>query len=154
MQMRIAVAMFGSMGMEMDPRELTDSDIRCLQQGLKLYKAKRELIHNGRLYRLDLNGNSIDFGIVSSNKSEALFAYNSVLETRRTMPRKYRFAGLQSDAQYTLALVWPTELKEYSPSIMNIIQGKIFSGEILMKFGMQLPIVFPQTSLVFSLMKV
>jgi len=154
MQTRIAVAMFGSMGMEMDPRELNKHDIKHLQDGLALYKEKRKLIHSGRLYRLDLNGNSIDFGIVNSDKSEALFAYNSVLETRRTMPRKYRFDGLDPQTQYKLELVWPKDLKEYSSSITTIVQSKTFSGEVLMQFGMQLPIVFPQTSLVFSLTKV
>ena len=151
MEMRIAVAMFGSMGMEMDPRELSSNDISCLQQGLKIYKEKRTLIHNGRLHRLDLNGNSIDFGIVSDDKTQALFAYNSVVETRRTMPRKYRFAGLDPKAQYKLEMIWPSQLEEYSPSVLNHVLGESFSGEILMKFGMQLPIVFPQTSLVFGL---
>lgn len=154
MPMRIAVAMFGSMGMEMDPRELSDDDVSCLQAGLALYKEQRQLIHKGRLHRLELNGNSIDFGIVNSDQTEALFAYNSVVETRRTQPRKYRFAGLNSDAHYKLELVWPKQLKEYSPSILSVIQGHTFSGESLMKFGMQLPIVFVQTSLVFSLQKV
>lgn len=154
MQTRIAVAMFGSMGMEMDPRELTPQDIVCLQQGLAIYKDKRQLIHSGRLYRIDLNGNSVDFGIVSEDKSEALFAYNSVIETRRTMPRKYRFDGLDSHAIYTLNLIWPGRLEEYSKSIMSVIQGKTYSGEALMQFGMQLPVLFPQTSLIFSLTKV
>jgi alpha-galactosidase len=153
-QTRIAVAMFGSMGMEMDPRELSPEDIKYLQEGLAIYKEKRKLIHSGRLYRFDLNGNSIDFGVVSDDKSEALFAYNSVVESRRTMPRKYRFEGLDSQSQYKLSMVWPNDLKEYSRSILSVIQGLTFSGEVLMQFGMQLPVVFPQTSLIFSLTKV
>lgn len=153
-QTRIAVALFGSMGMEMDPRELTPQDTKYLQEGLALYKANRALIHKGRLYRIDLNGNSIDFGVVNEDKSEALFAYNSVVETRRTMPRKYRFDGLDSQARYKLEMVWPSELHEFSRSIISLIQGKTYSGEVLMQFGMQLPIVVPQTSLIFSLTKV
>jgi alpha-galactosidase len=154
MQTRIAVALFGSMGMEMDPRELTAKDINYLQQGLAIYKEKRKLIHSGRLYRIDLNGNSIDFGVVSNDKAEALFAYNSVVETRRTMPRKFRFAGLDSETQYNIKMIWPSELFEYSTSITSVIEGKTYSGEVLMQFGMQLPVVFPQTSLIFSLTKV
>lgn len=153
METRVAVAMFGSMGMEMDPRELSEEDIKCLQDGLGLYKDYRGLIHSGRLYRADLNGNSVDFGIVSEDKSTALFAYNSVLETRRTMPRKYRFAGLDPQAIYKLTLVWPKNLFEYSPSILSLIQDQHFSGEALMQFGMQLPVTFPQTSLIFKLSK-
>ena len=154
MQTRIAVALFGSMGMEMDPRELTPTDISYLQQGLAIYKEKRKLIHSGRLYRINLNGNSIDFGIVSDDKSEALFAYNSVVETRRTMPRKFRFVGIDNQAQYTIKMIWPIDLFEYSKSITSVIEGKTYSGEVLIQFGLQLPIVFPQTSLIFSLSKV
>ncbi|MGB3724906.1 MAG: alpha-galactosidase [Glaciecola sp.] len=154
METRIAVAMFGSMGMEMDPRELNNEDISCLQAGLCLYKEQRALIHSGRLYRSDLNGNSVDFGIVASDQSSALFAYNSVVETKRTMPKKYKFAGLKANASYQLDLVWPQKLFEYSPSVLQVVNGKQYSGEALMQFGMQLPVVFPQTSLIFKLSEV
>ncbi|MDT0596069.1 alpha-galactosidase [Glaciecola petra] len=153
LETRIAVAFFGSMGMEMDPRELSDDDIAMLQSGTQLYKDYRHLIHSGRLYRSELNGHSVDFGIVSDDKSTGLFAYNSVVETRRTMPRKYRFDGLDKAANYKLNMIWPTQLKEYSSSILSVVEDQIFSGEALMKFGMQLPIVFPQTSLIFKLSK-
>lgn len=154
MEMRIAVAMFGSMGMEMDPRELNDQDIKLLQQGLNIYKEHRELIHSGRLHRFDMNGNSIDFAYVNEDKSLALFAYNSVVETIRTTPRKYRFEGLDPSAKYTLDRIWPVELTEHSKSNADLIQNKVYTGEVLMQFGMQLPVTFPQTSLIFRVEKV
>ena len=149
--MRIAVAMFGSLGMEMDPRELTQADKDALKAGLAVYKAHRELLHTGRLYRHDMDGQSIDFGIVAQDQSSALFAYNSVVESRRTIPKKYRFQGLDSSQTYRFNLIWPTELDEYTPSLLAQIEGQIFSGEALMQAGMQLPITFPQTSLIFKL---
>lgn len=148
---RIATAMFGHMGMEMDPRELTEQEKTALKQGFELHKRCRELIHHGDLYRFDQDGNSINFGIVSEDKRHALFAYNSIVETKRTMPPKYRFVGLNPEKTYTLKLAWPTELDEYSTSILSVIKGQSFSGELLMTLGMQLPIVFPQTSLIFEL---
>jgi alpha-galactosidase len=152
-EMRIATALFGHMGMEMDPRELSEHEVEMLKQGIALYKQQRHLIHSGELFRLDDNGLSIDFGIVAENKSEALFAYNSVTETRRTVPNMYRFKGLDPDALYRLNRVWPPTLKEYSPSVLPIIEDQVFSGQILMRFGMQLAVLFPQTSLIFKLDK-
>lgn len=149
--MRIAVAMFGSLGMEMDPRELTQADKDGLKAGLAVYKAHRELLHTGRLYRHDMDGQSIDFGIVAQDQSSALFAYNSVVESRRTIPKKYRFQGLDSNHTYRFNLIWPPELDEYTPSLLAQIEGRVFSGEALMQSGMQLPITFPQTSLIFKL---
>jgi alpha-galactosidase len=151
MEMRAAVAFFGHMGLEMDPRELTDEDCDQLSSIIALHKKHRQLIHSGELIRLNQDGDSINFGIINEDKSQALFAYNSVKETKRTTPPKYRFSGLSAEKIYTLTLIWPIQLKEYSPSILSKIQGKNFSGESLMQLGMQLPVLFPQTSLIFEL---
>jgi alpha-galactosidase len=151
MEMRAAVAFFGHMGLEMDPRELTNEDCEQLTTIIALHKKHRQLIHSGELVRLNQDGDSINFGIINKDKSKALFAYNSIKETKRTTPPKYRFTGLSAEKVYTLTLIWPTQLKEYSPSILNKIQGESFSGESLMQFGMQLPVLFPQTSLIFEL---
>jgi alpha-galactosidase len=44
----------------------------------------------------------------------------------------------------------PEKLKEYTPSILQQTQGQVFSGEVLMKYGMQLPVLFPQTALIYT----
>lgn len=152
-EMRIAVALFGSFGMEMDPRELTDEDKSLLRAATDFYKAHRELLHTGRVYRYDSDGTSIDFGVVAQDKSQAIFSYNSVVESKRTIPKRFRFKGLIPEANYRFNKVWPIELDEYTPSLLNKIEGQIFTGEVLMQFGMQLPITFPQTSLLFKLSK-
>jgi len=154
MDMRAAVSFFGHMGIEMDPRELTDEEIEQLKVVIALHKKHRGLIHSGELHRLNENGDSIDFGIINNDQSQAIFAYNSVNETKRTTPPKYRFVGLNPDSNYRLDLIWPTALKEYSPSVISQINGQEFTGEALMQFGMQLPVLFPQSSLIFELNKV
>jgi alpha-galactosidase len=70
------------------------------------------------------------------------------------MPKKYRFLGLDGAKTYQLNMIWPKQLKEYSPSILSKIEGQTFSGQALMQIGMQLPISFPQTSLIFELKEV
>ncbi len=150
-EMRAGVAFFGHMGIEMDPRELTDHERGALSHVIALHKKHRNLIHNGDLIRANSDGDSINFGIVNAEKSQALFSYNSVNETKRTNPKKYKFSGLHADKSYELRLIWPTKLDEYSPSLLSKIEGKVFTGESLMQFGMQLPITFPQTTLIFEL---
>jgi len=152
LEMRAAVAMFGHMGIEMDPRELTIPEKEALTSAITLHKKHRDFIHSADLYRLDSDGDVISFGFVNTDKTKALFAYNLVRETARTLPVRYRFVGLDINRHYRITLIWPTQLKEYSPSILKLIQGEILSGEALMNFGMQLPIVHPQTSLIFELL--
>ena len=151
METRAAVAFFGHMGLEMDPRELSEKDCELLTTIIALHKKHRQLIHSGKLVRLNSDGDSINFGLINNDKSQALFAYNNIKETKRTTPPKYRFVGLAPEKTYQLSLIWPTQLKEYSPSILSQIQGKAFTGEALMQLGMQLPVLFPQSSLIFEL---
>jgi alpha-galactosidase len=150
-EMRAGVSFFGHLGLEMDPRELSEHEMQTLSDIIALHKKHRALIHSGQLIRLDTDGNSVDFGIVSSDKSHALYAYNSVTETKRTVPKKYRFNGLDASKTYQFNKIWPTNLKEYSPSILAKIDGQKISGQALIQLGMQLPISFPQTTLIFEL---
>lgn len=154
MAMRAAVAFFGHFGIEMDPRELNENEREQLIAIIALHKKYRALIHTGQLHRLNSEGEAVNFGIVNEDKSQALFAYNSITETARTTPAKYKFVGLAADKTYQLTLIWPTELKEYSSSVLSKINGKNFSGEALMQWGMQLPILFPHSSLIFELNEV
>ena len=154
MDMRAAVAFFGHMGMEMDPRELTEKEQQQLSQAVALHKKHRALIHSGQLIRLDSDGDAINFGIINAEKSQALFAYNSVKETQRTTPPKFRFIGLEASKTYQLTLIWPSIVNEYSPSILSKINEQKFNGEVLMQFGMQLPVLLPQSALIFELNEV
>jgi len=153
-EMRAGVSFFGHLGLEMDPRELSEHEMQVLSDSIALHKKHRTLIHSGELIRLDTDGNSIDFGIVSGDKSQALYAYNSITETKRTVPKKYRFTGLDAAKTYQFNKIWPTHLKEYSPSILAKIEGQQISGQALIQVGMQLPISFPQTTLIFELKEV
>jgi alpha-galactosidase len=149
-EIRAAVSMFGHMGIEMDPRELTEHEQDTLKSAISLYKKYRHITHGGDLYRMDDDGLNVKFGYVSKDKAEGIFAYNSVKETGRTTPSRFYFAGLDADKSYTLERVWPGTLKEYSPSILQKTDGQVFSGEALMKYGMQMPVLFPQTSLIYT----
>lgn len=151
MEMRAAVSFFGHMGIEMDPRELTQEESSLLKEVIALHKKHRSLIHSGELIRMNDNPFSVEFGIINQDKSHALYAYNSIKEVDRTNQPKYRFIGLDEDKTYRLDLIWPTVLKEYSPSVIGQVNGKEFSGSALIHFGMQLPRLFPQSSLIFEL---
>ena len=150
-EMRAAVALFGHMGIEMDPRELTAPEFTTLSAAIALHKTHRAFIHSAQLYRLDTDGNSINFGFVDGAKTHGLFAYNSVRETARTVPDRLRFVGLAEDKIYRLKRIWPMALREYSESVLSVIENQHFTGEALMQYGLQMPITRPQTTIVFEL---
>jgi alpha-galactosidase len=162
MAMRASVTLFGHMGMEMDLRELTDEETFELKAMVALYKKHRQLVHSGDLFRLELPDYMHGLGIVAQDKSQALFSYSLIACSSATLPDQFHFAGLEKQARYQLDIIWPIKSAGNWPtaSVFNFktnlpdIDGKQFSGEILMQLGMQLPLLTPQSSLIFHLTKV
>lgn len=162
MATRASVTLFGHMGMEMDLRELSNDEKIELKAMTDLYKQHRQLVHTGDLYRLELPEYMSGLGIVSSNKTEALFSYSLITCSSASLPDQFHFAGLNKNAIYQLDIIWPIKSGDHWPkaSIFNFkthlpdVDGKQFSGEILMQLGMQLPLLTPQSSLIFHLRKV
>jgi alpha-galactosidase len=162
MAMRASVVLFGHMGMEMDLRELTDEETFELKAMVELYKKHRQLVHSGDLFRLELPEYMHGLGIVAKDKSEALFSYSLIACSSASLPDQFHFAGLEKQAVYQLDIIWPIKSGDHWPkaSIFNFktylpdVDGKQFSGEVLMQLGMQLPLLTPQSSLIFHLTKV
>ena len=162
MAMRASVTLFGHMGMEMDLRELTDEETVELKAMIELYKKHRQLVHSGDLFRLELPDYMHGLGIVAQDKSEALFSYSLIACSSASLPDQFHFAGLDKQTVYKLDIIWPIKSGEHWPkaSIFNFktclpnVDGKQFSGEVLMQLGMQLPLLTPQSSLIFHLTKV
>lgn len=162
MAMRASVVLFGHMGMEMDLRELTDEETVELKAMIALYKKHRQLVHSGNLLRLELPEYMHGLGIVAQDKSEALFSYSLIASSSASLPDQFHFAGLEKQALYQLDIIWPIKSGDHWPkaSVFNFkthlpdVDGKQFSGEVLMQLGMQLPLLTPQSSLIFHLTKV
>lgn len=162
MEMRASVALFGHFGMEMDLRELTDNEVIQLQAMTNLYKQHRNLIHSGDLYRLPLADYATGFGIVAEDKSEAIFSYSLIECHNAGLPDQYLFAGLKRANKYKLDIVWPVKSKDSWPASsifgfetnLSAFDGQVFSGELLMQLGLQLPRLTPQSSLIFHLTEV
>jgi alpha-galactosidase len=161
MAMRASVTLFGHMGMEMDLRELTADEIVELKAMTELYKKHRQLVHSGQLFRLELPEYMHGLGIVAEDKSEALFSYSLIACSSASLPDQFHFTGLEKTAVYQLDIIWPIKSGDHWPkaSIFNFkthlpdVDGKQFSGEVLMQLGMQLPLLTPQSSLIFHLTK-
>lgn len=155
MDMRAAVALFGHMGFELDPRHLPATEERSLRAALALYKQYRSLIHSGQLIRLQggsaANANYINFAVVNADRSRGLYAINVVSESDHYLPPSVQFTGLDIGKRYRLQRVWPQVVEEYSPSVLSKIEGQIYSGELLVAVGVQLPLLPPQSSLIFLL---
>ncbi|MEO0419054.1 MAG: alpha-galactosidase [Pseudomonadota bacterium] len=156
MAFRVASAVFGHMGMELDLRDESETDFKILKSGIKLYKQHRELIHTGRFLRLNSAKKTNLVGVVSHDQSEALFSYAKLDVELPTLPARVHFAGLDPRRSYRVRMVWPKINPSISwPSIMDAAdllgEGIVVAGAALMGHGIQPPLTFPDTCLFYHL---
>jgi alpha-galactosidase len=148
---RAGVAMFGDMGIEANLLEFTGEEKAELKAAVALHKKHRGLIFAGNLIRFDTHDLESAFGIVSQNRREALFSYTLLKTLPQSTPGRLLFRGLKRKALYEVKIVWPLAPRSYSGSILEVIGSVPFSGDALMRAGMQLPIMEPESLLVFHL---
>ena len=75
MQLRVATALFGHMGLELNLQTETPDNLEILKAGLALHKTHRGLIHDGDFHRLDTPQHVNAVGVVARDQSEALISW-------------------------------------------------------------------------------
>ena len=154
MATRAGVAMFGHMGIEANLPAMSDADREELKAAVALHKKHRGLIFGSDLIRLDMPEYESGFGIIAPDKQQAMFSYALLESHPNSAPGMFRFRGLEQDERYEINIIWPLEPKSYSSSILNVINGNIVSGDALMRIGMQLPIMMPESLLIIHLQRI
>ena len=154
MSMRAGVAMFGHMGIEANILEMNQAEKEELKSAVALHKKHRKLILGSELIRLDLHDYESGFGIISPDGEEAMFSYALLSGLPNSAPGRFRFRGLEFDDQYEINVIWPLQPKSCSRSILDVINGAVLTGDALMRIGMQLPIMMPESLLIIHLKKV
>jgi alpha-galactosidase len=151
MAFRAGVAFWGHMGVEANVRELSDTDRQVLSEAIALHKHHRELIHGGSYQFVDRPVGEQAWMVLAPDHSEALAAL-ATLETPTTpFPSRYRFIGLEPDRQYELKLVWPGNLRPLQKNHRDALTGTHWSGDWLMSVGLSLPILQPESLLIYHL---
>ena len=147
MALRVATALFGHMGVELDLRTLCDADTATLAAGIALHKAHRGLIHSGDLVRLDTAADTHAVAIIAPDQGEALVSCTCLSQPRTSFGEAVRLTGLDPAADYDLAMVWPRQLGVAWP----LAAGGCLSGEMLMRAGIGLPRLWPGTAVILHL---
>jgi len=140
MDMRAATAFFGHMGTEVDLRQETAQAKERLRTAIALHKEYRSLIHSGQYLRLDTSAHLDSFLIISEDQSEALLSIAQTQTQKTRLNGRIRLTGLEKMASYELGPIWPGEGQSISAP-----------GEWLMRFGLELPPMMPDSSLIYSL---
>ncbi len=146
---RTDVAMSGRLGMELQPRKMSDEEREQCQRAINDYKPLRELIQLGNLYRLISpydNQGIASLMYTNDQKTKAvLFAHRIQFLYNIKTPRIH-LAGLDASKNYRLR-----ELNVKVGSEPSPLNGKVFSGKLLKEQGLYLPLEKDYNSCVFEL---
>ncbi|MFI3258959.1 MAG: alpha-galactosidase [Rikenellaceae bacterium] len=155
-KMRFDVAMSQRLGVELQPKNLTPEELEWTKRGIEIYKSKiRPIVQFGDQYRLVSPYSEKDFAsmiYVDESKSHAiLFSYCLDYHFREEF-LDVKLQGLDPEKSYKINEIMP--LGGDKPKYMFAGEGKVFSGDFLMKYGMRINLRFRNESAVFELNEV
>ena len=146
LKFRCDMAATARLGMEIQPKLLNDAEKDYVRKYLDAYKQYRDIVFDGDLYRLcsPYSGSHYAVMYVSKDKSRAvLFAFCLQYEGRGLTPA-FRAGGLDAGASYKV-----TEIAPVGKSFWG--DGKVFGGDYLMNYGVNMNLKQPLTSAVLLL---
>ncbi len=134
---RTDVAMSGRLGMEIQPKIMSDEEKDQTRKAIAQYKEVRPVVQQGDLYRLlspyDKKG-AASLMYVSPDKDEAVyFWWKTETFVNQQLPR-VPMAGLDPDKVYVV-----TELNRIDNEPLSY-EGKEFTGRFLMSNGLEMPL--------------
>ncbi|MBR0309414.1 MAG: alpha-galactosidase [Paludibacteraceae bacterium] len=158
---RCDVAMSGRLGIELQPKHMSNEERLQCTVALADYKALRHIIQLGNLYRLIAPQSYQPSAVgsqsapakqdvaalmyVTDNRAEAvLFAY-SLSNFMKQAPQRIRFAGLDPDRTYTIEeknirVRYNHSTNAWDKGEPCSLHGKQFTGAYLMSVGLILPL--------------
>jgi alpha-galactosidase len=151
MAFRAGVALWGHMGVEVDVRQLGTEDRRVLKEAIELHKRHRTLLHNGEYSTTERPTSEMAWSVVDKDQSQALCALAMLETPSHAFPSRYRLNGLDATQSYRVALVWPGSLTTQQSTHQHQLAQTEFSGAWLMSVGLSVPILWPESLLIYHL---
>lgn len=133
---RIDVAMSGRLGMEIQPKNMTEEEINLCRNAIAEYKIIRPIVQFGNIYRLlspyDKFG-AASLMYVSDAKDKAVFYWWKTESFSNEHLPRICMEGLDSSKMYKVRELNRIDNKPLS------FEGKSFSGAYLMSNGLEIP---------------
>ena len=138
MKYRIDVAMSGRLGMEIQPKNMTDDEKALCKKAIAEYKGIRPIVQFGDLYRLVSPYDKIGLAslmYVNEAKTKSVFFWWKTESFQNEHLPRVKMAGLDADAdkKYKVHELNRIDLKPLD------VEGKTFSGAYLMNHGLEMP---------------
>jgi alpha-galactosidase len=162
---RSLLAMSGTFGYELDPREMTEADIKETQQFIALHKRIAHLVYEGDMYRLrsPFLCDSAAWMFVARSKTEAVVVATNVRRDVGKLEPRLKLNGLKEDKIYSVEELCPgtmvrnadTGSIEHEPrGVYQFSRILRLSGLTLCRAGLPVKFMFDADSVIFELKEV
>lgn len=157
-EFRGLTALFGHMGIELDPVKADASELAGFRKYVALHKQWRDLIHQGTFWRLDMPDPSLQSqGVISEGRDQALLLVAQLAMPDYTLAGVLHIPGLDPAARYRVSLL-------DHPDIRPVLEGGhnmrvlpawmaapiTASGEWLARAGLALPVMDPESAILIG----
>lgn len=151
---RALTALFGHAGIEWDITEATAEERRTLTEWATYYKANRELLHSGKVVRVDQPDPAISlYGVVAHDHSHALFAYFALDTLAGSTAPRFTIPGLEAGRTYRVRAAFPTGVPPHAhnemPGWVNE-EVTLMTGAVLESIGLLAPVIAPESGFVIE----
>ena len=146
-------ALFGHAGIEWDINEADAHETEILKAYVAFYKKHRDLLHSGTVVRSDeIVGDAQLYGTVSLDKKEAIFTYMQLTSLDNFGPLVTTFDGLDKETLYQVTVVENLSADEFTQKrAPGWWPALTLTGDQLAHIGLQLPVLKPETGLLFHI---
>jgi alpha-galactosidase len=161
-EFRGLTALFGHMGIELDPMTADEAESAGYQRYVQLYKQWRPLLHTGKQWRVDMPDATTQVqGVVGEDSAQALFLVSQLAMPDYTLGGNLRVPGLDPAGRYRITLLDHPDINIVGDGghTMRKLPGwmeapQIASGEWLAQAGLALPILDPESAILIGFERV
>ncbi|RLM16264.1 alpha-galactosidase [Gibbsiella quercinecans] len=152
-------ALFGHMGIELDPVKEGEDEQRGFARYVALHKALRPLLHSGDVVRIDHHDkNTLINGVISPTRDHAVILVSQLAMPEYTLPGNLRIPGLNPQARYCISLLDTPALIHQQQGGHTMRQLPAWmkqpceaSGEWLAQAGLALPVLDPESAMLINI---
>ena len=146
LKFRFDVALAGRLGLELDPRSLTEEEMRDIRSRVELAKELRPIVQQGELYRLLSPYTGSDCALLYAHGNTALLLAYTTQRVYTDQHTRIPIRGLNPAVRYRIEELAPDATGYHCP-----LNGHTLGGDTLLTGGIPIRWTHPQQSCILLL---
>ena len=156
-EFRGLTALFGHMGVELDPVKENKEEKQGFERYIQLHKTYRTLLHNGHTWRIPCDDKAQQVhAVISDDQSEALVLISQLAMPTYALSGMLRIPGLNDLALYRISVIDKpgnyNDIVNYQPPWTQ--HESQLSGAWCREIGLTMPILDPESAILIRLQRI